>query len=148
MCQQRCTNAKYLLAISERLVAASNQSSSDLTSPRAMDQMNCCRICLHRAHTTSNCLGICNLEILVSVHSCSFTTNRANVRTIDGKDDHRWDCYDGPSSATAASAPQMKTMRSAELHRPNRFTTTCTASRAVVFVLNIRRDVQQELTMD
>lgn len=43
------------LEISKRLVAVSDQSSSDFTSTTARDQMNCFDVCLESAHTTSRC---------------------------------------------------------------------------------------------
>lgn len=52
---------QQLQTISEQLVVSSEQSPSDLISTTAMDQVNYCRVCLDRAHTTKKCPHISNL---------------------------------------------------------------------------------------
>lgn len=46
---------QHLLTISKRLVRASDQSSTDLTSATAMDHVSYCKICLDLHHPTSKC---------------------------------------------------------------------------------------------
>lgn len=53
---------QQLLTILERLVAASDELLTDLTSSSAMDQASSCIVCLDRAHKTSKCLQTSTLE--------------------------------------------------------------------------------------
>lgn len=75
-----CINDRTLmfqqeLVISKRMVAVTDQLSTDLTSITAMYQFHYCRICLDQSHTTSKCPHISNTETFIG----------AQNRNLDGK---------------------------------------------------------------
>lgn len=78
---------QQLLTISKRLVAASNESSTDLTSTTALDQVTYCRVFLHRVHTTSKCPHIRNPKRFIPVCKRNFH-NPQTLRRNDSSNEH------------------------------------------------------------
>lgn len=78
---------QQLLTIAERLMAASDQSPTDLTSTTVMDQIPFCRVCLNRAHKTLKCLHNGCPETFIGVRNGNFRS-RPSGRTNNRRSGH------------------------------------------------------------
>lgn len=63
---------KQVLTISERLIVAYDQSSSDVPFVTAMYQVNYCEVCLYQEYTKSKCPLISYLEMFIGVRKSNF----------------------------------------------------------------------------
>lgn len=141
------TLTPQLLAISEHYVTVAHHSWTYLKSITAIVQVSYCRACLDRARQTLRCLQITILETLISVHN----------RNLHYKPST---CSNGRWSGCLAMGRQGRhPFHNYHLSSPNesheqhwtplirQFDNLPYTHMAMVFVLDPRREVQQELRM-
>lgn len=74
---------KHLMTILEGLVAVFDQLSRGTTSTSATDQLKCCRFCVDKAQSTSECPHSRNPLTFIRMRNRISTTNRVDVRAMD-----------------------------------------------------------------
>lgn len=105
-----CINKKtltpqYVLAIRERLEPKSGQSSTELTSTTAIDQVSYWRVCVDLAPTTSKCPHFSNPDLFLpgQNHNSRNKPRGCTDENLNGR--YQRDCKDDNGSTTVASAP-------------------------------------------